>query len=58
MSSLHFILGSFLARFAADYRSTRAAGTFTPVPSSLTLNMRPVCLLPAPGVLLEFEDAA
>ena len=58
MSSMHFILGNFLPRFATDYRSTRAPGTFTPVPFFLTLGMRPVCLLPAPGVFLELENAA
>jgi hypothetical protein len=58
MSSQILILGSILHRFSADYRSTRAAGTFTHVPFSLTLSMRPVCLLPGPGVLLELENAA
>lgn len=58
MSSLHFILESFLPRFSADYRSTRAAGTFTHVPFSLTLSVHPDCLLLGPRVSLEFENVA
>ncbi len=57
MSSQILILGRFIPRFSADYRSTRAAGTFTHVPFSLTLSMHLVCLLPGPGVLLELENA-
>ncbi len=58
MNSSNFILRNFFSRFGTDYRSTRAVGTFTPVPFSLTLMMRPVCLLPGPGVPSELENVA
>jgi hypothetical protein len=52
MSSRDFIvLGAFLLRFTPNYRSTGAGGTFTPQAFSHNLMLRPVCLLPGPGVL-------
>ncbi len=57
MSSLQFISGRFLSQCDLDYRSTPAAGTFSLVLFSLSLEMRPVSLSPCAGVSLEQENA-
>ncbi len=38
------VLHMFLLRFTPNYRSTGAGGTFTPVPFSHNLEIRPVCI--------------
>jgi hypothetical protein len=51
MSSLQFISGRFLPKCDLDYRSTPAAGTFSDVLFSLSLEKRPAYFLPRCGCL-------
>jgi hypothetical protein len=57
MSRQQFISGRFLSQCDLDYRSTPAAGTFSLVLFSFSLEMRPISLSPGADVSLEQANA-